>query len=129
MRPRTSFVLSVFLLSLIGAGTSASASVLPRGTTLHVRTTQPVWADSVWPGSRVSGVVDRSRVAGRHLVSVNGSPATLEFVNRSSNLRRVELSVHSVRVGRTGYVLSPNDVRLGGSGSRGERGLVGGTVG
>jgi hypothetical protein len=129
MRLRTSFVLSVFLLSLIGAGTTASAIVLPRGTTLHVRTTQPIWAESVRPGSRVRGVVDRSVFVGRHLVIPSGSPATLQVVNRSSNLRRVDLSVHSVRVGRNRYVLSTNDVRLGGSGSRGERGLVGGSVG
>jgi hypothetical protein len=129
MRPRTSFVLSVFLLSLIGFGTSASANVLPKGTILHVRTTQPIWADSVRAGSRIRGVVDRPVTVRRHVLIPSGSPATLEVVDRSSNLRRVDLSVRSIRVGRTRYVVSTNEVRLGGSGSRAERGLVGAGVG
>ena len=130
MRPRTSLVLCVFLLSLIVAGTSASANVLPRGTILHIRTTQPIWADSVGPGSRIRAVVDRPVIVGRHVVIPSGAPATLEVVDRSSNLRRVDLSVRSIRVDGTRYVLSTNEVRLGGStGSRAERGLVGAGVG
>ncbi len=79
MRPRTLFVLFVFLVSLIGAGTvSASANVLPAGTVLHVRTTQPIFADSVRPGSRVRGVVDRRVTVGRRTVIPSGAPAMLE---------------------------------------------------
>jgi hypothetical protein len=128
MRPRTSLVLSVFLLSLIGVASLASADVLPRGTILHIRTTQPIWADSVGPGSRVRGVVDRPVTVRRHVLIPSGAPATLEVVGRSSNLRRVDLSVRSIRVGGTRYVMSTNEVRLGG-GSGAERGLVGAGVG
>lgn len=128
MRPRTSFVLLVFLLSLIGAWTSASANVLPAGTILHIRTTEPIFGDSARPGSRVRGVVDRRVTVRRHVIIPNGSPATLEVVGRSSNRHRVDLSVHSIRVGGTRYTLSTNDVRLGGT-ERGRRGLVGAGVG
>src|SRR5262245_60263805 len=131
MRPRIWFVLFVFLLSLIGAGTiPASANVLPSGTVLRVRTTQPIFANSVRPGSRVRGVVDRSVRSGGRVIIPSGSRATLEVVNRSSNRHRVDLSVRSIRVGRTRYNVSTNDVRVGSSGrNRGRRGLVGAGVG
>src|SRR5215467_3393697 len=114
MRPRTSFVLFV-LLSLIGVWTSASAHVLPAGTILHIRTTQPIFADSAPPGTRVRGVVGRPvTIRGRVVVPI-GAPATLEVVDRSPNRHRVDLSVRSIRVDGTRYALSTNEVRLAGS--------------
>jgi hypothetical protein len=119
MRPRTSFVLFVFLLSLIGAETWASAHVLPSGTVLHIRTTQPILASSARPGTQVRGVVDRRVMVRNRVVIPSGTPATLVVVNRSPNRQRVDLSVRSVRVGRTHYTLSTNDVRVGsGTGGR-----------
>jgi hypothetical protein len=115
MRPRTSFVLFVFLLSLIGSETWASANVLPSGTVLHIRTTQPIVASSARPGNRVRGVVDRRVTVGRRVVIPSGTPATLVVVNRSPNRQRVALSVRSIRVGRTQYSLSTNDVPVGAS--------------
>src|SRR5262249_37901102 len=111
------------LLSLIGVWTSASANVLPAGTVLHIRTTQPIFGDSARPGTRVRGVVDRRvRTRGR-VVIPSGSPAPPEVVGPAPHRRRVDLSVRSIRVGGTRYTLSTNDVRLGGSG----RGPVGTT--
>ena len=130
MRTRTSFVLFVFLLSLIGVGTSASANVLPAGTVLHIRTTESISADS-GRGTLVRGVVDRSvRIRGA-MVIPSGSPATLEVVDRSSRGQRVNLAVHSIRVGGTTYTLSTNEVQLGGStGSRRwRRGVIGAGAG
>jgi len=128
MRPRTSFVLFVFLLTLITTETWASASVLPRGTRLNIRTTQPIFADEVRPGSRIAGVVYRPVMVGRRVIIPNGSHATLQVVNRSRNWNRIDLTVSSIRVGRNRYVLSTNDVRLGGSSTgarRARRGAVG----
>jgi len=134
MRPRTLFVLFVFIGSLIGTGTSALANVLPAGTPLHIRTTESISADSA-RGTLVRGVVDRSVRIGGRMVIPSGSPATLEVVDRSSRGQRVNLAVHSIRVGGTRYTVSTNEVQLGGStGSRrwrrGTVGAIGGaTVG
>jgi hypothetical protein len=129
MRSRTSFVLFVFILSLVGVGTSASAKVLPAGTILHVRTTEPIFQDAR-PGTRIRGVVDRPIRWRGNVVVPSGAPAMLEVVDRSSN-GRVDLSVRSIRVGGTRYTLSTNDVRLGGSTGprRWQRGLIGAGVG
>jgi hypothetical protein len=129
MRPRTSFVLFVVLLTLIGTGTWASATVLPRGTRLNIRTTQPIFADEVRPGSMIRGVVYRPITVSRRVIIPSGSPAMLKVINRSSNLRRVDLTVSSIRVGRNRFVVPTNDVRLGSSARRGRRALIGGGAG
>jgi len=129
MRPRTSFALFVFLLSLIGAETWASANVLPAGTVLNIRTTQPIFASTALRGTRVRGVVDRRVRVGGSVVIPRGAPATLVVVNRSPNRQLVDLSVRSIRVGRTHYALSTNDVRVAGSMTgRGVIGTTGGRV-
>src|SRR5262245_49920959 len=98
MRPRTSFVLFVFLLSLIGAGTiSASANTLRTGTILHVRTLQPIFADRDHPGTSIRAVVDRPVRSGRTVIIPSGARATVEVVDRSTNRRRVGLGVRAVR--------------------------------
>ena len=126
MRTRTSVVLFVFLLSLIGAGTSAFAIVLPAGTPLHIRTTQSISSEA-GRGTLVRGVVDRSvRIRGQMIIP-SGSPATLEVVDRSSRGQRVNLAVHSIRVGGVRYTVSSNEVQLGGStgSQRWRRGTIG----
>ena len=130
MRRRTTFILFVFLLSLIGAGTWASANVLPAGTPLHIRTTESISAEA-GRGTLVRGVVDRSVRIGGRMVIPSGSRATLEVVDRSSRGQRINLAVHSIRVGGVRYTVSSNEVQLGGStGSRRwRRGTVGGVGG
>jgi len=126
MRPRTSSVLFVVLLFLIGVGTSAFANVLPAGTPLHIRTTQAISSEA-GRDTLVRGVVDRSvRIRGQMIIP-SGSPATLEVVDRSSRGQRVNLAVHSIRVNGVRYTVSSNEVQLGGStGSRRwRRGTVG----
>src|SRR5215471_13868974 len=112
MRPRISFALFVFLLSLIGAETWASANVLPAGTVLQIRTTHPILASTARPGTRVGGVVVRRVTVARRMVIPSGTPATLVVVNRSANHQRINLSVRSVQVGRTRYTLSTNNVSV-----------------
>lgn len=124
MRPRTSFVLFFFLLSLIGAETWASATVLPSGTVLRIRTTHPIAASSARPGTRVGGVVDRRVTVGRRMVIPSGTPATLVVVSRSP--QRVNFRVRSIQVGRTRYALSTNSVSVR---TRSGRGFVGTTGG
>src|SRR5262245_22777196 len=132
LRRRSSvFGVFVFLLSLIGTGAWASASVLPRGTRLNIRTTHPIFAEAVRPGSTVRGVVYRSvTVRGRTIIP-SGSPAMLQVVNRSRNWNRLDLTVSSIRVGRNRYIVPTNDVRLGGSstGARRTRRGVAGAIG
>ena len=126
MRPRTSLVVFVFLLSLIGSTTWASANVLPSGTVLQIRTTHPILASSARPGTRVGGIVVRRVTVGGRMVIPSGTPATLVVVNRSPNRQRVNLSVRSIQVGRTRYALSTNNVSVR---TRAGRGFVGTTGG
>jgi len=113
MRPRTSFVLFLFLLSLIGAGTiPASANVLPAGTIVHIRTTQPIFADLARRGTRISGFVDRRVAVGGRVVIPGGAAAIVEVADRSWNRDRVNLRLRSIRVGRTRYTVSTNAIRL-----------------
>lgn len=125
MRSRTSLLVVVFFLSLIGTGLSASAAVLPAGTFVHVRTTQPIFASSARSGTRVRGVVDRRVSVRGRVVIPSGAPATLEVVNRSPNRQRVDLSLRSIRVGGTRYFVSTGDVRVGAGGRRGAVGTSG----
>jgi hypothetical protein len=130
MRPRTSFVLFILFLSLIGAGTSsAAANTLRTGTIVHIRTLQPILADRDRPGTQVRGVVDHPVTSSGRVIIPRGARATLEVVDRSTNRNRVDLRVRSIRVGGTRVHISTNEVRLGSSARRGTRGLVGAGVG
>src|SRR5262245_21986568 len=130
MRPRTSLVLCVFLLSLIGAGTiSASANTLRTGTILHIRTLQPILVDRDHPGTSIRAIVDRPVRSGRRVIIPSGARATVEVVDRSTNRRRVDLRVRSVRFDGMHNNISTNEVRLGSSGGRAPRGLVGAGIG
>src|SRR5262245_21622441 len=123
MRPRTSFVLIVFFLSLVGAGISASANTLRTGTILHIRTLQPILADRDHPGTSIRAVVDRPVRSGRRVIIPSGARATLEVADRSTNRRRVDLRVRSIRFDGMRNDISTNEVRLGSSVGRGPRGL------
>jgi hypothetical protein len=139
MRPRTWFVLFSFLLPLIGAQ-AASASpgdVLPAGTVLNIRTTQPIYAAYVQPGSRFTGIVEHPVETGGRVIIPRGASATLEVigVERSSNLKgrdRINLRVQSVSFGGRSYPVSTNFVQLRGpsEGKRAARkGIVGAGIG
>jgi hypothetical protein len=135
MRPRTWFVLFCFVLLTIGSRTVyvSGSEVIPAGTMLNVRTSQPIDADASHPGMKFNGVVDDPVEVGGQIVIPRGAAATLEVVRveRSSNLKgrdRITLKVHSVHIERGTYAVATNQVELKGpsEGKRATRKIVGG---
>jgi hypothetical protein len=136
MRPRAWFVLFGLLLSTIAsqAINASGAQIVPAGTILSVRTTQPIYADYTQPGMTFSGIVDYPVVdVGGQIVIPRGAVATLEVVNveRSSNLKgrdRIGLNVRSLRIGDRIYPVSTSYVELRGpsEGKRAARKMAGG---
>jgi len=134
MRLQTWLVLFGLLLPITGVpSVYASPEVVPAGTILNVRTTQPLYADSVQPGTRLPGIVEDSVAFGGRVVIPRGALATLEVVavERSSNLKgrdRLTLRVRSVRVGGASYPLSSSYVELKGpsEGKRATKKILGG---
>jgi hypothetical protein len=132
---RTWFVLFGFLVISLGTpiGSVSAADVIPSGTTLNVRTAQPVDADSSQPGMHLEGIVDDPVTIGGRIVIPRGTPATLEIVRveRSSNMKgrdRLTFKVRSIHVeGRT-YPVSTSHVEFKGpsEGKRATRKVVGG---
>jgi len=135
MRPQAWFVLFGLLLPAISSQPvhAAPGEIVPAGTVLNVRTTQPIYADNTRPGTRFSGIVDDPvQVDGRILIP-RGTPATLEVVgvSRSSNLQgrdRVSLRVRSIRMGGATYSVSTSYVELKGP-SEGKRAVRKGIAG
>ena len=135
MRPQAWFVLFGLLLPAIGSQPvyAAPGEIVPAGTVLNVRTTQPIYADYTPPGTRFSGIVEDSVEVGGRIVIPRGTPATLEVVgvSQSSNLKgrdRVSLRVRSIRIGGENYPVSTSYVQLKGP-SEGKRAVRKGIVG
>jgi hypothetical protein len=135
MRPQAWFVLFGLLLPAIGSQTvyAIPGEIVPAGTILNVRTTQPIYANYTQPGARFSGIIDDPVQVGGRIVIPRGTPATLEVVgvNRSSNLKgrdRVSLRVRSIRIGGANYPVSTSYVELKGpsEGKRAARKAIGG---
>ena len=70
MRPQAWFVLFALLLPAIGSQSvyAAPGEIVPAGTVLNVRTTQPIYADYTPPGTRFSGIVEDSVEVGGRIV-------------------------------------------------------------
>lgn len=136
MRSRTWVVLSALLSIAISSGTVhiATAEVLPAGTVVHVRTTQPIAAESTAVGMRFGAIVDDPVVeAGGRIIIPRGAPATLEAVSveQSSNLKgrdRITLKVRAIRIGGSTYPVTTSRVELKGpsEGKRAARKIGGG---
>jgi hypothetical protein len=113
------------LLLLVGFRT-AGAEVLPVGTVLNVRTTQPIVVYSSHVGMRFRAIVEDPVMDVRGYVVVpRGSLATLEAVDvkQSSNLKgrdRITLRVLSLHVGDRSYPITSSYVELKGH-SEGKR--------
>jgi hypothetical protein len=121
MRPRAfSVVLSILALAISSSVANGSgASIVPAGTVLNVRTTQPIAADSAQPGMTLTGVVDDPIAVNGEVVIPRGAIAMLEVVNveRSSNLKgkdRITLKVHSIRTDAGTYPVATSQVELKG---------------
>ena len=114
---------------------AAGASIVPAGTVLNVRTTQPMAADEVQPGMTVTAVVDDPVAVDGHVVIARGAIATLEVVNveRSSNMKgrdRITFKVHSIQTESGTYPVATSQVELKGSseGKKAAKKVLGGAA-
>ena len=130
MRPRAfSVVLGNLLILLIASSSSlaqgSGGSIVPSGTALNVRTTQPLAAASAQVGMTVTGVVDDPVFVEGQLAIPRGAIATLQVVNveQSSNLKgrdRITFKVHSIRTNSGTYDVATTQVEAKGR-SEGKR--------
>jgi hypothetical protein len=121
MRPRVWFVVFGLLLTTAIARTlyAASDELVPAGTILTVRTTEPLYADYTHPGMRLVGIVDDPVDVGGRIVVPRGAQATLEVVGveRSSNMKgrdRITLKMQSLHFHGASYPVSASYVQLKG---------------
>ena len=146
MRPRTWLVLLGLLLSTTAAqAVFAAGQILPAGTILTVRTTQPLFADYTQPGMRLAGIVDDAVTLDGRVAVPRGTQATLEVVgvDRSSTMKgrdRIRLTIRALHVRGGSYPVATNFVEFKGP-SEGKKarnkilggaavgGLVGGLIG
>ena len=138
MRPRAfSVVLGSLLILLIATSTSlaqrSGVSIVPTGTVLNVRTTQPIAAASTQVGMTFSGVVDDPVFVAGQLAIPRGAIATLEVVNveQSSNMKgrdRITFKVHSIQTNSGTYAVASNQVEAKGhsEGKRAAQKVIGG---
>jgi len=133
MRPQVWFVALGLLLASVGTKTLMAGELLPAGTLLSVRTTEPLYADYARPGTRLTGIVDDPVAVGGRVVVPRGAHATLEVVGveRSSNMKgrdRITLKVHSLHIGGASYQVASSYVQVKGpsEGKRAARKIVGG---
>jgi len=115
------FVLFGLLLTAAIAKTlyAASDELVPAGTILTVRTTEPLYADYTHPGMRLVGIVDDPVDVGGRIVVPRGAQATLEVVGveRSSNMKgrdRITLKMQSLHFHGASYPVSASYVQLKG---------------
>jgi hypothetical protein len=130
-------LLGLLLPTITARPVSASPQeAVAGGAILNVRTTQPIYADSVRPGARFTGIVDDPVVVNGRAIP-RGARATLEVVGveRSSNLKgrdRINFRVRSVHAGNNTYAVSSNYVQVKGP-SEGKKaakkGIIGGGIG
>jgi len=134
MRRALSVVLGTLVLAICSSmAYGAGASIVPAGTVLNVRTTQPLAADSSQPGMTLTGVVDDPIAVNGQVVIPRGAIATLEVVHveRSSNMEgrdRITLKVHSIRTQSGTYPVASSQVELKGSseGKKAAKKVIGG---
>jgi hypothetical protein len=134
MRRTLSVVLTTLLLVIGSSITSAAAaSIVPAGTVLNVRTTQPIAAESAQPGMTLTGVVDDPIAVNGEIVIPRGAIAMLEVVNveQSSNMKgrdRITFKVHSIQTRSGTYPVATSQVELKGSseGKKAAKKIIGG---
>ena len=121
-----SVMMGLLLFAGLRTADANGAEVVPAGTVLNVRTTQPIVVYASHVGMRFRAIVDDPVLDVRGSVVVpRGSLATLEAVDvqQSSNLKgrdRITLRVVSLHVRDRGYFVTSSDVELKGH-SEGKR--------
>ena len=136
MRRVLPVVLSTLLLAICSSiAYGAGASIVPAGTVLNVRTTQPLAADASQPGMTVTGVVDDPVAVNGEIVIPRGAIAVLEVVDVewSSNMKgrdRITLKVHSIHTESGTYPVATSHVELKGSseGKKAAKKVIGGAA-
>src|SRR5262249_10907739 len=134
-----SVVLGVFLIALIATSSSLAqrpgVSIVPTGTILNVRTTQPIAPASAQVGMRLNGVVDDPVFVEGRLAIPRGAIATLQVVNvdESSNLKgrdRITFKVHSIQTHSGTYAVATSQVEVKGrsEGKRAAKKVIGGAA-
>ena len=134
MRRTVPVVLTTLLLVVCSSITDAAgASIVPAGTVLNVRTTQPITAEGSQPGMTFTGVVDDPIAVNGEIVIPRGAVAVLEVVNveRSSNMKgrdRITFKVHSIQTESGTYPVATSQVELKGSseGKKAAKKVIGG---
>ena len=134
MRARAYAVVLGLLALVVGSRTvAAAAELLPAGTVLNIRTTQPVDADFAHGGITFDAVVDDPVFVGGRMVVERGAVATLTVMNverstKSNGRDSIIFTVHSVHVGGRAYPVAASSVQLRGSseGKHAARTIVGG---
>ena len=134
MRSTLPVVLTTLLLVICSSITyAAAASIVPAGTVLNVRTTQPIAAESAQPGMTLTGVVDDPIAVNGEIVIPRGAIAMLEVVTveQSSNMKgrdRITFKVHSIQTQSGTYPVATSQVELKGSseGKKAAKKIIGG---
>jgi hypothetical protein len=134
MRPQAWLVaFSVVVLTTCSTAYAFGADIVPAGTILNVRTTQPVSAESSYVGMQLNAIVDDPVDVGGQIVIPRGAAATLEVVGveRSSNLKgrdRISFRVTALRFDGQTYRVATNDVEFKGrsEGKRTAQKVIGG---
>jgi len=134
MRRTVPVVLASLLLVICSSITyAAAASIVPAGTVLNVRTTQPIAAESAQPGMTLTGVVDDPIAVNGEIVIPRGAIAMLEvvYVEQSSNMKgrdRITFKVHSIQTKSGTYPMATSQVELKGSseGKKAAKKIIGG---
>jgi hypothetical protein len=129
-----SVMMGLLLLATFRTADANGAEVLPVGTVVNVRTTQPIVVYQSHVGMRFRAIVEDPMMDVRgHVVVPRGSLATLEAVDvqQSSNLKgrdRITLRVVSIHVGDRRYPVTSSSVELKGhsEGKRAARKIGGG---
>ena len=132
-----SVVLGVLLIPLIATSSSLAqgrgASIVPSGTVLNVRTTQPIAAAATQVGMTYTGVVDDPVFVADLVAIPRGATATLEVVNveQSSNLKgrdRIAFKVRSIHTNSGTFAVATNHVEARGrsEGKRAAGKIIGG---
>jgi hypothetical protein len=133
MRARVYAVVLGLLVLAVGARTvGAAAVVLPAGTALNIRTTQPIDSGFAHGGITFDAVVDDPVAVGGQILIERGAAAKLEVarVERSARLKggdHITFKVHSLNVAGRTYAVATNYVEVKGwnEGKR-ARNVVGG---
>lgn len=134
MRPQAWLVvLSFIVLSVCSAVSALASDIIPAGTVLDVRTTEPIAAASTYPGTLFDAIVDAPVVVDGRVVIPRGAVATMEvvYVDRSSNLKgkdRISFRLNSVHVEDRTYHVITNDIEFKGrsEGKRTAQKVIGG---